>query len=136
MAAYILEKFSTWTNAAYRDTNDGGLDKDFTKDALFDNLMIYYLSNSITTSQRLYAEAMTKRHLGMQLERVPTTVPTGCARFKNDLAHSFDWQLASKYPNLIQSTWYRHGGHFSAMQLPDVLYNDFIQFVRKLKITS
>lgn len=40
LAAYILEKFSTWTNLAYRDSEDGTLEKYFTKDTLLDNLML------------------------------------------------------------------------------------------------
>lgn len=136
LAAYILEKFSTWTNSKYRDLNDGGLDKHYTKDALFDNLMLYYLPNSITTSVRLYAEAFTTEHRSLQLERVPVQVPVGCARFKHDLAHEFDWQLRSKFPKLIHSTYHPNGGHFAAMELPDVLYNDFIEFVKKLNITQ
>lgn len=136
LAAYILEKFSTWTDPNFRDTMDGGLDKAFTKDALFDNLMIYYLTNSITTSQRLYAEAFSIEHMSLQMDRVPVQVPTGCARFKNDLAHSSDWQLSSKYPQLVHSTFYRKGGHFAAMEVPDFLYNDFTQFVKKLNITQ
>lgn len=136
LAAYILEKFSTWTNANFRDSNDGGFNAIYTKDALFDNIMIYYLTNSITTSMRLYAEAFTKKHFGMQLNRVPIQVPTACARFKHDLAHEFDWQLAGRFPKLVQSTYYRSGGHFAAMELPDVLYNDFTAFVKKLNITK
>lgn len=131
-----MEKFSTWTNKNNRDTKDGGLEKYFTKDALFDNIMIYYLSNSITTSVRLYAEAFAKEHMGLQMERVPVKVSTGCARFKHDLAHEFDWQLKGKFPQLIHSTYHTNGGHFAAMELPDVLYNDFTQFVKKLNITQ
>lgn len=133
LAAYILEKFSTWSKKEYRDTNDGGFEKHYSKDALFDNLMIYYLSNTITTSMRLYSEFATKANVNMKLERVPTSVPTGCARFKNDLAHELDWQLSSKYLNLVHSTYHRNGGHFIALELPDVLYNDFMQFITKLK---
>lgn len=98
--------------------------------------MIYYLTNSITTSVRLYAEAFGREHQALKMERVPVTVPAGCARFKHDLAHSFDWQLSGKYPKLVHSTYHRNGGHFAAMELPDVLYNDFIQFVKKLNITQ
>lgn len=134
LAAYILEKFSTWTMLKYRDVDDGGLDNHFSKDALFDNLMFYYLSNSITTSVRLYSEFATKRHFLLNINRVPTDVPTGCARFKYDLAHETDWQLSSKFKNLIHSTWYQKGGHFIALELPELLYNDFIQFVKKLNI--
>ncbi|XP_031630374.1 juvenile hormone epoxide hydrolase-like [Contarinia nasturtii] len=136
LLAYILEKFSTWTDMNNRDLIDGGLDKHYTKEALLDNIMIYYLSNSITTSVRLYAEGFGSKHLNLKIDRVPVQVPVGCARFKNDLAHELDWQLITKFPKLIHSTYHANGGHFAAMELPDVLYNDFLQFVKKLNVTA
>lgn len=129
-----MEKFSTWTNPAYRDLPDGGFgNDDFNLDHLLDNVMIYYLTNSITTSVRLYSEAFSAKQRAYQLDRVQTDVPTGCARFKHDLAHSLDWQLEDKYTNLVHSTYHLDGGHFAAMQLPDVLYEDFLEFVRTVR---
>lgn len=136
LAAYILEKFSTWTNPAYRDLPDGGLGKDYTNDALIDNVMIYYLSNSITTSVRLYAESMGIRHQALRMDLVPTNVPTGCARFKYDLFHELDWQLRAKYHNLVHSTYHNDGGHFIALQKPEVLYADFIEFAKKVDLSA
>ncbi|ALC42557.1 Jheh1 [Drosophila busckii] len=133
LAAYILEKFSTWTNASYRALPDGGLTRRYKLDALLDNVMIYYLTNSITTSQRLYAEAYTNEQRALRLERVPTNVPTGCARFKGDIMHFLDIQLQDKYKNLIHSTYYPRGGHFAALEVPQVLYKDFIEFVQKVE---
>lgn len=133
LAAYILEKFSTWTNPKWRQLADGGLDKAYTKDALFDNVMLYYLTNSITTSVRLYAEGFSDKQRDLKLDRVPTHVPTGCARFRHDLMHQMDWQLRDKFPNLVHSTYHNDGGHFIAMEKPTVLYTDFVQFVKKLK---
>lgn len=136
LAAYILEKFSTWTNHGNRDLNDGGLAKQYTTDALLDNLMVYQLTNSIGTAVRIYAEFFTSEHRAMKIDLVPTNVPTGCARFKHDLYHHLDWQLTSKYTNLVHSTYHRDGGHFAAFEKPQVLYNDFIEFVRKVKLIS
>lgn len=115
---------------------DGGLDNDFSKDALIDNLMIYYLTNSITTSVRLYSEAFSTQQRSLKLDMVPVSenVPVACARFKHDLMHSLDWQLRDKFPNLVQSTYHTDGGHFIALQKPAVLYKDFIDFVNKLKL--
>lgn len=95
--------------------------------------MIYYLTNSITTSVRLYTENFTIRHRSLNLDRVSTNVPTGCARFKHDLMHSLDWQLGDKFHNLIHSTYHKDGGHFIALQLPELLYEDFTNFVKKLQ---
>lgn len=134
LAAYILEKFATWTFPQHRSLPDGGLDlrKDLF-DAYFDNIMIYYLSKSITTSCRLYSETMSLKQQAHKLERVPTNVPTGCARFKNDLAHDIDWVLKDKFTNLVQSTYHKKGGHFAALEVPNVLYEDFMEFVKKVE---
>lgn len=134
MAVYILEKFSTWTNPQNRELADGGwstYDEDF-KDAILDNIMVYFLTKSITSSVRLYSETMNWKQMAYGLDQVPTNVPTACARFKHDLGHSMDWQLKDKFTNLIQSTYYDVGGHFAALEQPDLLFQDFAKFVKKV----
>lgn len=59
LATYILEKFSTWTNPEYSKRDDGGLLEKYTMDELLDNVMVYWVTNSITTSMRLYAESFS-----------------------------------------------------------------------------
>lgn len=129
LAAYILEKFSTWTNPAYRNLQDGGLEKYFNLDTLLDNVMIYYLTDSITTSQRIYAEAFAADELKKEIDRIPTAVPAACAKFRHELMQQIDWILRDHFTNLVQSNHLSDGGHFAAMQLPDVLYKDFVQFI-------
>ncbi|XP_064543009.1 juvenile hormone epoxide hydrolase 1 [Drosophila montana] len=131
LAAYILEKFSTWTNAEYKKLEDGGLTKDFTYDQLLDNIMIYYVTNSITTSVRLYSETMNSAQMSLDVDSVPITAPAGCARFFNEIAHTPDSVLANKFPNLIHSTHHSDGGHFPAFQVPQQLYDDFVAYVKK-----
>lgn len=135
LAAYILEKFSTWTNADNRALAHGGWD-DFDaeyKDAILDNIMIYYLTKSITTSVRLYAESLSPKQLAYELDRVPTSVPVGCTRFKHSTMHVFDWQLQDKFLNMVHSTYHKKGGHFPALEVPDILFKDFAKFVRKVE---
>uniref|UniRef100_A0A8D8H5G4 Epoxide hydrolase n=2 Tax=Culex pipiens TaxID=7175 RepID=A0A8D8H5G4_CULPI len=132
LAAYILEKFSTWTNPTYRSLPDGGLEKYFSLDALLDNIMIYYLTDTITTSQRLYSEAFNIRELTKDYDRTPTKVPAACCKFRYELFQQTDWALKDHLQNLIQSNHYPDGGHFGALQLPDVLYADIVQFVNRL----
>lgn len=59
LAAYILEKFTTGTNAAFKARKDGGLKEYFTYDDLLDNVMIYWVTNSMTSGMRIYAESFT-----------------------------------------------------------------------------
>lgn len=68
LAAYILEKFSSWTNEAYRNLPDGGLTKKFTLDALLDNVMIYWTTDSILTSMRLYSEYFSTNYKKLKFD--------------------------------------------------------------------
>lgn len=119
LAAYIVEKFDSFY-------------PNYDIDALLDNIMIYYLTNSMTTAVRLYSEALTKAQNQLGLMACPTTVPTACARFWDDVSHTVDWILRDKYPKLMQSTYYEKGGHFAAMQVPEVLLHDFVTFMNLL----
>nr|ACV04749.1 JHEH2 [Drosophila yakuba] len=131
LASYILEKFSTWTNTEFRLLPDGGLTKKFTYDQLLDNVMIYYVTNSITTSMRLYSESMVASQFALAVDSVPIQAKAGCARFAHEITHVPDSVLANKFPNLVHSSHHRDGGHFPAFELPQQLYDDFVSFVQK-----
>lgn len=56
LAAYILEKFTTWTNRNWMNNKDGGLNNKYSFTNLLDNVMMYWVTRSITTSVRIYYE--------------------------------------------------------------------------------
>ncbi|XP_066259194.1 juvenile hormone epoxide hydrolase 1-like [Euwallacea similis] len=133
LAAYILEKFTSWTNSEWKNLEDGGLTRRYTLDKLLDNVMIYWVSRSITTSQRIYAEHFNKEVFTSGLNNIPSEVPTACALFKNELTIQPKSLLQMKYPKLIQATYYPDGGHFAAFEQPDVLAKDIYNFVEKME---
>ncbi|XP_028158812.1 juvenile hormone epoxide hydrolase-like [Ostrinia furnacalis] len=173
LAAYILEKYSTWTDRLYKKEGDGHLQayhltylldnimiywltrcitpsmrlyaEAFNKRSLalrlddckatatsqayeltylLDNIMIYWLTRCITPSMRLYAEAFNKRSLALRLDDIPTTVPTWGLKFKNELMFHPDSVLHWKYTNYVRSTMVDGGGHFGALQYPQILADD------------
>ena len=67
MAAYILEKFSTWTNPANTGKTDGGLLEKFTLDQLLTNVMIYWVNGNMASS--------------------PEAVQRGCRKSQSELCH-------------------------------------------------
>lgn len=69
LAAYIIEKFTTWTNLAWKNLEDGGLTKKYSYEMLLDNVMIYWVTRSITTSMRLYAETFNKASASLASDR-------------------------------------------------------------------
>jgi juvenile hormone epoxide hydrolase len=131
LAAYILEKFSTWTNPDYRFRDDGGLLEKFTLDELIDNLMMYWVTNSIVTSQRIYAECFSKSHRDLGIEKIPIHVPTGCSAFQYELAYQSETILRNRYQNLIDYPHHPTGGHFAAFEEPGLLATDIWNFVQK-----
>ncbi|CAG4966385.1 unnamed protein product [Colias eurytheme] len=133
LAAYILEKFSTWTKPEYRSKPDGGLTQHYTKERLIDNVMVYWVSRSMTTSMRLYAETNTIRFLGLSLDEIPTPVPTSILQPKYELFYEPEWILKSKYTNLLKVTVLEDGGHFFAMELPDVFAKDVLTSIASFR---
>lgn len=111
---------------------------DFSYDALLDNIMVYCLINSDSRSLQINAEAIIHHSYIHQLVKMPTIVPTGCARFCRDvpLSHNVNWKWRDKLSNLIHSSWYLDAEHFDTWERPDLLYHDFIIFIAKVLAPS
>lgn len=129
LAAYILEKFSTWTNPEFRKAADGNLLKKFTLTLLLDNVMIYWASNCITTSMRMYAESLNPKEFANYIDLIPTQVPTWGIKFKHELMYQPDFVLKLKYKNYLRSTVVEDGGHFAAMENPQIMADDIFEAV-------
>ncbi|KAF7279218.1 hypothetical protein GWI33_007536 [Rhynchophorus ferrugineus] len=132
LAAYMLEKFSTLTNANYRDREDGGLTEKFTMEQLLDNVMVYWVTRCMTSAMRIYAEAITNYELEFN-RYMRILVPAGCARFPNEILLSPRYILKERYTNLVHLTTYNNGGHFAAMEVPGSLAYDITSFVEKVE---
>ncbi|KAF9423690.1 hypothetical protein HW555_001016 [Spodoptera exigua] len=125
LAAYILEKFSAWTDVGNKQAIDGALLHKFSLTHLLDNVMIYWTTNTITSSMRHYTEY---KQLWV-LDRIPTDVPTWGIKFKYNLCFQPDSILRLKYKNYLHSSIVEDGGHFAAMEMPDVLADDIFDAV-------
>ncbi|KAK4877488.1 hypothetical protein RN001_009994 [Aquatica leii] len=130
LAAYVLEKFSTGTNFTYREREDGGLKEKFNYNQLLDNVMIYWLTNSFTTAIRLYAEGINREVTRMPIDE---EVPCACARMGQEIVYYTDWMLRDRYQNLVQATDYDVGGHFAAMEVPEILAKDIFMAVATME---
>ncbi|XP_012218175.1 juvenile hormone epoxide hydrolase 1 [Linepithema humile] len=133
LAGYILEKFSTWTNKEYKSRADGGLLEKFTLDELLDNIMLYWVTNSLTTSVRLYSENFSAKHYKTKIDELQINVPMACAVFPHELFYQPESLLHDKYTNLIQFNHLSRGGHFAAFEEPALLADDVFEFVSKVE---
>ncbi|MBN3302926.1 HYEP hydrolase, partial [Amia calva] len=133
LAAYILEKFSTWTDPQFRNLEDGGLERKFSLDDLLTNVMIYWVTGCIISSMRFYKENLGKGIAQcFHPSRLPVRVPTAMACFPNELLHTPRLWAEQKYLNLVSFNYMERGGHFAAFEEPELLAQDIQNFMKKL----
>lgn len=133
LAAYILEKFSTWTELSNTDLVDGGLERKFSLDDVLTNVMIYWTTGSIVSSMRFYKENF-KSNLDKRVDaKMGVFVPTGLAAFPGELMHCPRSWAQTKYRNIYSYTFMPRGGHFAAFEEPQLLANDLVQFVKNVE---
>jgi pimeloyl-ACP methyl ester carboxylesterase len=132
LAAWIVEKFRTWSDCG------GDVERRFTKDRLLTNITLYWVTESINSSIRLYYETIHNPALRGGLGAgggdpvFKVTVPTGAAIFPAELyAPPRSW--AEKTYNITRWTEMPAGGHFAAMEEPAALVEDIRAFFRPLR---
>jgi pimeloyl-ACP methyl ester carboxylesterase len=127
LAAWIVEKFRTWSDC------DGDVERRFTKDELLTNVMIYWVTGCIGSSVRLYYESARVRRRLPAGHRIPA--PAGFASFKAELTHPPREWIERAY-DLRRWSAFDRGGHFAALEEPELLIEDVRAFFRPLRATS
>ncbi|WP_435552032.1 epoxide hydrolase family protein [Natrinema sp. CGMCC1.2065] len=116
LAAWIVEKFRAWSDC------DGDLESWIDRDRLLDNLSVYWLTRTIGSSMRLYAETDVGAATPDSVD-----VPTGHARYPAEVYKTprgwaeavYDVEYWSEQPE---------GGHFAAMEVPELFVEDLRAF--------
>lgn len=124
LCAWITEKFRTWSDC------NGNVENSYTKDQLLTNIMIYWVTQTINSSTRLYYEE--RHHPWRMGEDEKITVPTAIALFPKEIATPpREW--AERAYNVKRWTPMPAGGHFAAMEEPQLLAEDVRAFFRELR---
>jgi pimeloyl-ACP methyl ester carboxylesterase len=114
--AWIVEKFKEWTDP------DASLPEDaIDRDLILTDVSVYWLTGTVGSAARIYYEGA--RTWGLVQPRSP--VPTGVAVFPNDITIR---PLAERDHNVVHWTEFSRGGHFAAMEAPDLLVDDMREF--------
>jgi len=121
LAAWIIEKFRAWSDC------NGDLGQKFSEDELLTNIMIYWVTNTAASSSRIYYE---NTHSLPPVGRID--VPTAVALFPADvLLPPKTW--AEQNINVTRWTAMLRGGHFTAMEEPEILAEDIRSFFRQFR---
>jgi microsomal epoxide hydrolase len=124
LAAWIVEKFRTWSDCS------GDVEHRFSKDQLLTNITIYWVTESINSSTRLYYESRHHPWRPDPDKRIET--PTAAAIFPAEILRPpRRWAEASF--NIQRWTVMARGGHFAAMEEPQLLAEDIREFFGGLR---
>jgi pimeloyl-ACP methyl ester carboxylesterase len=125
LAAWIVEKFRAWSDCK------GDLESSFTKDQLLTNIMIYWITGSIGSSVRLYYESFHDPSMRLSAgERIE--VPAGFAAFPGEPFQTIrPW--AERSLNIQHWGTPAKGGHFAAMEEPELFVEDVRAFFRTVR---
>ncbi len=129
LAAWIVEKFHGWSDIDKRLPAGYGLEEKFTKDEILTNISLYWFTSSITSSARIYYE---NRNVAMQEPLGFVTVPTAGAIFPSEIYLTPRIWAEASY-NIVRWTTMPQGGHFAAMEEPELLLEDVRAFFRTLR---
>ncbi len=117
--AWIMERFQEWTHDS--EVPEGAIDRD----RILTNVMLYWLTGTAGSSASIYYE---DKHSGAWPQ--PSGVPTGVALFAEDISIR---RYAEQSNDIVHWSEFDRGGHFAAMEAPDLLIADVREFFRTLR---
>ena len=114
-----MEKFKEWTNTGYALPEDA-----IPRDEILADVSVYWFTGTAGSTANLYYESM---HSGDW--PTPSPVPTGVAVFAEDIAIR---RYAERANNIVHWSDFGTGGHFAALETPDLLVQDVRTFFASL----
>jgi pimeloyl-ACP methyl ester carboxylesterase len=131
LASWIVDKFHAWSDC------NGGVERSFTQDELLTNVTLYWVTETIGSSFLPYADFVNAGALTWVVEAFrkwigSTDVPAAFAMFPKDISDPpREW--AGRFFNVQRWTEMPRGGHFAAMEEPELLVDDIRRFFRPLR---
>ena len=122
LLAWIVEKFQDWTDPAAKLPEDA-----VDRDRILTDVSIYWFTATAASAAHTYYERFNDP--GMWVPKERSTVPTAVAVFTTDITVR---RFADKLNNVAHWSEFGRGGHFAALEAPDLLTADIRDFFRTL----
>jgi microsomal epoxide hydrolase len=133
LAAYIVEKFQSWSDCG------GDIESRFSKEELLTHIMIYWATESIGSSflpYYDYANAGAITWIGQGIKKMigSSAVPAAFALFPKDISRPpREW--AERFFNVQRWNEMPRGGHFAAMEEPELMAEDLRTWFRIFRLS-
>jgi pimeloyl-ACP methyl ester carboxylesterase len=128
VAAWIIEKFNSWS-----DTDGDDIESVYTKDLLLTNIMIYLVTRTFNTASWIYYGRREEGGRVMSPEGKRVEVPTAAALFPAEFLSWPPRSYVERVYNVTRWTEMPRGGHFAALEQPQLLIDDIRDFARTLR---
>jgi len=128
VAAWIIEKFYFWS-----DLKNNDIESVYSKDTLLANIMVYIITKTFNSASWIYYGRREEggRFLPKDFHRIET--PTAAALFPAEMLAWPPRSYAERMYNIKRWTKMPKGGHFAALEQPELLINDIRAFARTLR---
>lgn len=124
LAAELVDKFRAWSDC------NGDVEKRFSKNDLLTNITIYWVTQTINSSMRIYYEYRKNPWILGKNERI--NVPCAVACFPKEMSLPLrEW--AERFYNIKRWTNFQSGGHFAAFEEPQLLAEDLRMFYHDIR---
>jgi pimeloyl-ACP methyl ester carboxylesterase len=125
LASWIVEKLRSWSDC------DGDIERSFTKDEILTNVTIYWLTETIGSSMRMYHanSAIPPAQLARRVD-----VPSGFSIFRGDVVRPPQAWL-ERVTNAVYVTEPARGGHFAPFEEPELYAQELRDFFRPYRTT-
>ena len=124
LAAWIVEKYRTWSDCG------GDVETSYTKDELLTIVTIYWVTQTISSSTRMYFENQKNLWTMEKDQKVPA--PAGMAMFPQEISKPpREWGERSY--DVRRWTEMTSGGHFAALEEPQQLAEEVRAFFRDFR---
>jgi len=117
--AWLVEKFWSWSD------HDGDVEKAISRDRMLDSVSMLWHHAAGASASRIYWESYRK------VPNLPVAVPTGVSSFPKDASTPRGW-AEKRYTDIRFWRDHETGGHFPALECPDILVQEIREFARSL----
>jgi pimeloyl-ACP methyl ester carboxylesterase len=124
LASWIVDKFRAWSDCG------GDVERCFTKDELLTTITIYWVTQTINSSIHLYYES--RHHPQPHTSDNRVTVPCGVA-LTTEAVDRAPREWAERTYDVRRWTELPRGGHFLALEEPELLADELRAFFRELR---
>ncbi|MDA7478220.1 epoxide hydrolase [Candidatus Pelagibacter ubique] len=128
IAAWIIEKMYSWS-----DLKDNNIESVYSKDTLLANIMVYVVTKTFNTATWIYYGRREEGGRFFPKDFKKMEIPTAAAIFPAEMSEWPPKSYVDRMFNITQWTEMPRGGHFAALEEPDLLVNDLVKFSRTVR---